>query len=88
MKKPILVSLNLSSQLIQSTLNALTLVASTAPWSSRFYLDMTLFEKKYLRLSRVHLSLTSLIIAALTSFLADFKVFTSAVVYSANTTVA
>jgi len=56
MKKPILVSLNLSNL----PLNALTLVASTAPWSSRFHLEMTLFEKKYLRLSRVHLSLTSL----------------------------
>jgi len=56
MKKPILVSLNLSNL----PLNALTLVASTAPWSSGFHTDMTVFEKKYLRLSRVHLGFTGL----------------------------
>jgi len=41
MKKPILVSVNFSNLF----LNALTQVASTAPWSSKFHLVIALFEK-------------------------------------------
>jgi len=41
MKKPILVYLSFSNLL----LNALMLVASTAPWSNWFHLVITLLEK-------------------------------------------